>query len=518
MPSFSQRHKGLHGRRMEGQSTRLGVKERGRFCPLERKVKTALARFFSSPEDAGPGDRPIRVGVGVSGGPDSVALLSALLAQRGGARLHLSVLHVNHGLRPEADHEQRHVERLCRLWQLPCFAKKLDSAPPRRGIEAWARNERYQFFEAVLEREGLDYLALAHTRDDQAETVLFRLLRGSARRGLSGIPPSRTLGTGGDKRLIRPLLDCTRQEVLEYLADRRLSYVTDPSNADLGYARNRIRHRLLPLLATEFSPRISRHLAHVADTLREEEAWLETATTAARLRVQHERDGRPGLRVQAWAAEPAALRARILRQWLEHTGHSRELGFVHLEQVRALAEGQVRGTVELPGSLQVRLEQGCLLAESKRLASEPYVYPIACGQRLRLPAVPDIPGSGWQCWLSEPSAWQASPAQARTADPWRTFFDARLVSSGLRVRSVRPGDRIFPLGMAGRKKIHDVFSDAKLPRRLRQIFPLVVSGADDSEVAWVPGHVRGKTALVTPATRSVCQCVVSPLPEKAELC
>ncbi len=484
--------------------------------PLERKVETALRRFFSSPGQAGPGNQVVRLGVGVSGGPDSVALLSALLAQPSSVPSHLSVLHVNHGLRPEADHEQRYVERLCRLWQLPCFIKKLDFSPPPHGVEAWARNARYQFFEAVMEQEGLDYLALAHTRDDQAETVLFRLLRGSARRGLSGIPPSRTIGTQGDKRLIRPLLDCSRQEVLEYLTDRRLSYVTDPSNADLGYARNRIRHRLLPLLATEFSPRISRHLAHLADTLREEEAWLETATTAARLRVQYKRDGMPGLRVRAWATEPVALRVRILRQWLELIGH--HLGFIHLEQVRALAEGRVRGTVELPGSLQVRVEQDCLIAEPKRFTSESYTYLLSCGQRLGLPAIPHIPGSGWQCWLSEPIAWQATPAQARTADPWRTFFDAALVSSGLRVRSVRPGDRIFPLGMAGRKKVYNVFSDAKLPRRLRLIFPLVVLGDDDSEVAWVPGYVRGKTALVTPTTRSVCQCVVSPLPEKAELC
>ena len=516
MPSFLRLHKGLHGRCMEGQTPRLRVRARGRFLPLERKVKTALARFFWSPGHGGPGNRAIRLGVGVSGGPDSVALLSALLAQPD--RLHLSVLHVNHGLRPEADHEQRQVERLCRLWYLPCLVKKLDSSPPPHGLEAWARKERYQFFEAVMEREGLDYLALAHTRDDQAETVLFRLLRGGARRGLSGIPPSRAVGTRGDKHLIRPLLDCSRQEVLEYLADHRLSSVTDPSNADLSYTRNRIRHRLLPLLATEFSPRISHHLVHLADTLREEEAWLETATTAARLRVQHEREGGPALGVRAWAAEPLALRVRILRQWIECADPGRELGFLHLEQVRALAEGRVRGTVELPGSLQVRVERGYLIAEPKRFVAEPYAHPLVCGQGLRLPAVPHVPGSGWQCWLSEPSAWHASPTRVRTADRWRTFFDAGLLSSGLRVRSVRPGDRIFPLGMAGRKKIHDIFSDAKLPRRLRQIFPLVVLGDDASDVAWVPGHVRGKTALVTPATRSVCQCVVSPLPEKAELC
>ena len=493
------------------------MKNRLRFSPLERKVKTALARFFSSQGDAGPGGRPIRIGVGVSGGPDSVALLSALLAQPKSSRLYLSVLHVNHGLRPEAEREQRHVERLCRRWQLPCVVKKLDSSPPH-GLEAWARAERYRFFGVAMEREELDYLALAHTRDDQAETVLFRLLRGSARRGLSGMPPSRTIGTRGDKRLIRPLLDCTRQEVLAYLAERRLSSVTDPTNADLSYARNRIRHRLLPLLATEFSPRISRHLVHLADTLRAEEDWLEAATTGARERVEQEWDGGPGLRLLAWAAEPAALRTRIVRQWLERANPGCELGFRHIEQVCALAEGRIRGTVELPGSLQVRVEHGCLIAEPKRCASEPYAHPIVCGQELRLPAVPHIPGSGWRCRLGAPVAWQAAPAQARTVDPWRTVFDARLVASGLLIRSARPGDRISPLGMAGRKKIHAVFSDAKLPRRLRPVFPLVVVAGDDAEVAWVPGHIRGKVGLVTPTTRAVCQCVVSPLPEKVELC
>ena len=493
------------------------MKNRLRFSPLERKVKTALARFFSSQGDAGPGDRPIRIGVGVSGGPDSVALLSALLAQPERSRLHLSVLHVNHGLRPEAEREQRHVERLCRRWQLPCVVRKLDSSPPAHGLEAWARAERYRFFSAAMERQGLDYLALAHTRDDQAETVLFRLLRGSARRGLSGMPPSRTIGTRGDKRLIRPLLDCTRQEVLAYLAERELSSVTDPSNADLRYARNRIRHRLLPLLAAEFSPRIARHLVQLADTLREEEAWLEAATTAARQRVE-QAGLPPGLRLHAWAAEPAALRTRIVRQWLERANPDRELGFGHIEQVCALAEGRVRGTVELPGSRRVRVEHGCLVTEPKRLAAEPYTHPIVCGQELRLPAVPHLPGSGWRCWLGTPRPWRAAPAQARTADPWRAVFDAGLVASGLQIRSVRPGDRISPLGMTGRKKIHDVFSDAKLPRRLRPIFPLVVAADNDAEVAWVPGHVRGKVGLVTPTTTSVCQCVVSPLPEKVELC
>src|SRR5438093_3721282 len=164
---------------------------------LPRKVGTALDRLL-----------PVRhLGVAVSGGPDSIALLSALVTLAPERGLRLTILHVNHALRSEADQEQRLVETLCQRWQVPCVIETL--TPPRSGsgIEAWARAERYRFFRAALDRYGLDAVALAHTLDDQAETVLFRLLRRSARRALARIP---TTPSGG---LVAPLLCHTRQSV-----------------------------------------------------------------------------------------------------------------------------------------------------------------------------------------------------------------------------------------------------------------------------------------------------------------
>lgn len=542
--------------------------------PLHSKVSAALKRLVPHLQTSHIGaSAGSRIGVGVSGGPDSIALLSALLALRAKYDLQLTVLHVNHGLRPEADHEQRCVEQWCQGWNVPCRTKKLrppnsghaghadhsergSDNGPDHGIEAWARTERYQFFQQAMRQGRLDYIALAHTADDQAETVLFRLLRGSGRRGVAGMPAKRAIGGQGHGQLIRPLLTCTRQEVLAYVAERRLPFVTDPSNADIRFARNHIRHRLLPLLEQEFSPQIRRHLSQLAETLRAEEEWLESSATALRLQlqsgraVQDEQEGQdpPGKRlsVQGVRNAPAALRARILRQWIEQAGLSHEqnvqagqntqntkdeLGFIHLDQVRALCEGRIRGIVELPGDRQVRIASDRLVPElvlepknNQKLSTKSYLYTIARGQALTLPEL------GWSLSLSLPRSWTGRPLQARLATPWSALFDEAAIPDTLTVRSFCPGDRIFPLGMGGKKKIHDVFIDAKVPHRLRCMFPLIVLNPGDTEIAWVPGHVRGQSALVTDTTRQVCQldcqldsqfdrqCDASPLPEKPELC
>lgn len=456
---------------------------------LPAKVGAALDRFS-----------PVRhLGVAVSGGPDSVALLSALVALTPKRGLRLTVLHANHALRPEAEQEQGLVEFLCQRWQLPLVVETFTPPPSRSGIEAWARAERYRFFRTTRERLGLDAVALAHTLDDQAETVLFRLLRGSARRGLAGIPPSR------DGWLIRPLLDCPRREVMAYVTAQRLPYATDASNSDLRYARNKIRHLLLPFLEKEFSAQVRHHLADLAKILRVEEEWLEALTTRVREQVQ---DNPLAISLQRLAAEPQALQARILRQWLEQSGQTHDVGHHHLENLRALSAGRMRGTVEVPGGWGVRREGGRLLLEKKGVQPEKissFCYALTPGQEVL------VPEAGWRVTLAAPFAWDGPLSLARVADCWQALFDAAALPDALLVRSFRPGDRICPLGMAGHKKVHDILIDAKVPRARRRLLPLVVIGA---EVAWVPGCVRGEPAKVTAATRWVCRAEVNPLPEK----
>jgi tRNA(Ile)-lysidine synthase len=462
---------------------------------LPFKVFSALKHFF-------PLVRNLRLGVAVSGGPDSVALLGALVELASREALQLTVLHVNHALRPEADQEQQLVEGLCRRWQLPCVVKTLTPPQVRRGIEAWARAERYQFFQQTKEQYSLDAVALAHTRDDQAETVLFRLLRGAGRRGLTGIPARR------DAWVIRPLLSCSRQEVLTYIATKHLPYVTDASNTDLRYTRNKIRHMLLPLLEREFSPQIRQHLVQTAESLRQEEAWIEEQARSAYERAQ---EGENRLSRTCLLAESQALRPRIFRMWLERSKNSTEVSFLHLQRLCALAEGKIVGQVELPGTLIVRREDDFLVLTKKH--SHPvvhsYRYDITFGESLK------IPETGWEIDASWSVVWNGTPFAARLRDPWLAVFDMDALSGPLIVRSCEPGDRMRPLGMQGQKKIHDIFIDKKIGVAQRRLWPLVLCGA---EIIWVPGCVRGEQGKVTTATRRVCWFTVNPLPENEKLC
>jgi tRNA(Ile)-lysidine synthase len=462
---------------------------------VSTKVATALKEWLTL-------TREPRLGVAVSGGPDSVALLGALMEHAVRQRLHLTVLHVNHALRPESDQEQQFVESLCHQWGVPCCVEKL--TPPRQpgGVEIWARRERYRFFQQRKDQDNLDAVAVAHTRDDQAETVLFRLMRGAGRRGLAGIPPQR------DGWIIRPLLDCSRQEVMAYLTTKHLSYVTDSSNTDLRYARNKIRHVLLPLLEREFSPQIRPHLAHLAESLRQEEAWLDMQARAAYERVQ---DGPFSIVLDRLREEPVALYARLFHFWLTQVGQIKEISFQHLKQLTALSAGRGAGAVEAPSGWMVRREGANLTLVPSRMAPSDaaYRYFLAPGESFM------IPERGWRMSMSLPFAWRDVVAETRQSDPWQALFDVDVVAMPLTVRNMQPGDRIHPLGMLGRKKIHDIFIDKKVARSERQSWPLVES---NKEITWIPGLVRGANAKISSATQRVVRLTVNPLPENQKLC
>ncbi len=435
----------------------------------------------------------VRLGVAVSGGPDSVALLSSL-AELGPKRgLSLTVLHLNHGLRDEADREQRFVEEMAARWRLPCVVKRVARPASDSGIEAWARTQRYAFFRDAVRQERLARVALGHNQDDQAETVLLRLLRGSGRRGLAGMP------AGRDGWIIRPLLGCPRRDVLTFLSSRSLDYMTDPSNHDLRYARNKIRHVLLPFLEAEFTPRIRRRLAGLADRLREEEDWLEALAEASLARV---RDESGALSLGRLAGEPPALCTRILRQWLEKETSRRELGARLLNAVRALTDDHGSGPIDLGRRLTVRRQGDRLLCE--RVTCKPvaraFAYPLRPGSSCRLDHL------GWRIVMSRALGWDSLTA-GLPAGQWSATFDCDECRSPL-VRSPWPGARVVPLGVAGHKKIHDVFIDSKVPRALRAGFPLIVV---NERVAWVPGCVRGQPARITPTTRRVYRIEVKPI-------
>jgi tRNA(Ile)-lysidine synthase len=415
--------------------------------------------------------------VAVSGGPDSTALLLALaeLAPERGWRL--TAAHVDHGLRgAEAAADRDCAARAAVRAGVPLVERRLALAPGS-ALEARARRARYRALVAMAREAGAARIVLAHTANDQAETVLLRLLRGAGRGGLAGMRRARG-------RLLRPLLGATRADVQHFLAARGVACALDRSNADLRHARNRVRQLVLPLLAAEFNPGIVRSLVALACRLRDEEDLLEAL--AAERAAGLADGGR--LRVSV-AAEPAALGRRIVRRWLERgvrAGATAE----QVERVLALARGTRRGAVALPGPARV-LREGEHLVRRPGRAVEPRPFCVAIAPGGTAAA------AGWRLTLSAPGPRAAG---GLTASPdAHALFDAEALCDGLLVRSRRPGDRIHLPGI-GTRKLQDVLVDAKVPREARGTLPLVELAG---QIVWVPGVVRGSGAAVGPRTRLV---------------
>jgi tRNA(Ile)-lysidine synthase len=428
-----------------------------------------------------------RVLVAVSGGPDSVALLAALVRLAEPCGIEIRAAHLNHQLRgAESRRDQACAETVARRLGVTCVAGSttLTNGP---NLEARARAERYRFLEQVADAESCTKIATGHTLDDQAETVVMRVLRGTGWDGLAGIRAVR------DERIVRPLIECSRDQVLAFLQAGALPFCEDSSNQDRRFLRNRVRHEVMPLLRS-INPDVQRRLASVAEIAAVEARWLDDHVGALLVPALLEEGA---LAVSAVVALPPALRARMVRVWLrERRGDLRRLAAAHVRAVVQLAESErPNGAVRLPGG---------------QLVVREYERMLWRGQETRHTAQPEcvlVPGaavcfeSGWRIRaevVTKEQGWQ------RPGDLWALIADAEAITAPLVVRNARPGDRVQPLGLNGHRKLQDIFVDRKLPRGSRRCCPVV---ACNGEILWVPGVVRGSAALVTSGTRSALRLV-----------
>jgi tRNA(Ile)-lysidine synthase len=375
--------------------------------------------------------------VAVSAGPDSTALLAALAALRGvGALGELFAAHVDHGLRAGSLDDGECARRTCGALSVPFASVRV--AVPRGNVQAQARAVRYAALRARADEVGAGRIATGHTRTDQAETVLLRLLRGAGARGLAGIPPRRGA-------LIRPLIDRSRAEVLAYLADAGLAWREDPSNATPRFARNRIRHQLVPVLE-RLAPAAERALARSADLLRSDERAL-----SARARACLDGEGADQARL---LAEPPAVRRRAVRHlWRRAAGRRGELSAERVEAVLARLAGRAPWRLSLPGGVEARCRYG----------------------RLEVGAATAAPSAGPRLSLPGPGSYRV-PGRAE-----RLRLDVRspaLIRWPLELRTRLPGDRFRPEGGAGGKKLKAWLIDRKVPRERRDALLLVAAGAD----------------------------------------
>ena len=439
-----------------------------------------------------------RILVAVSGGPDSVALLHLLYELRVEFQLYLEMAHLQHGIRgEEAREDARFVADLAEKLKLPFHLKEIDlprmkSDAGKGNLEALARAERYRFFAETVRARNLNKVATAHTQDEQAETMLMWFLRGAGMKGLGGMSPRQQLQIAGGElsgtlTVIRPLLDVAKSEVLEYLKDRNFTYRVDRSNQDPTFLRNWIRSELMPKIQERVGSGFSARLSQQGQLLRDEDAYLDELTR----RTYHVVSDGMGLNRIDLLKQPKALQRRILRHWIEQArGHLRGLDFAHIEALlRLIGEGPAQCRLSIPSGWEVVREYEDLRLEksSRGFKRFCYSYSFEIGTTMRI-------AESRMEFTSRcvPSSQARLPANLTEA-----IFDASCLTAPLWVRNFRHGDRFQPLGMAGHKKIKDLFIENSVPLSIRAKLPLLIMG---EEILWIPGYGRSETARVSEKT------------------
>ncbi len=487
-----------------------------------------------------------RVAVAVSGGADSVALLRVLLELRAELGIVVSVAHFNHRLRGEAsDADEIFVAELARRHDLEFFSSRTDvrdhALTRKLSLEAAARELRYRWLASLFESHNLNEVATGHTLDDQAETVLLKFLRGAGTRGLAGIYPeiasrAKQFAQGrkasvssaqGSARIIRPLLGVTRQEVELYLAALGQDWREDESNLDRRFARNRVRHQLLPLLEREYNPNLRQVLSDAAELARaEEEYWQALVERELAARRRSKTEIPPGLKpstgvagdgtakavpFQSSAAEPCptvseqasaaaertessgsadlqgrvpagfsihnfaelplALQRRLLRRFVETANLT--LDFEHVEKLLRCALGELP-KAELPGGWLASRTGECLQlrAPQPTLSCPDYAYSLPVPGEVRIAEI----GLTARC-IPVPQAFAKE-------EPPDSLLSTELLGPELILRNWRPGDRFWPVHSKSEEKLKRLFSEKHIPVRQRPRWPVVLK---DEQIVWVHG-------------------------------
>ncbi|HEY7388564.1 MAG TPA: tRNA lysidine(34) synthetase TilS [Bryobacteraceae bacterium] len=439
-----------------------------------------------------------KVAVAVSGGADSVCLLHVLreLAPRWNLRLH--VLHLNHRLRgAESDDDASFVKALAAEFGLPFTPREADLRAAAGNLEEAARKARLEFFRDELSSGAADRVALGHTRSDQAETVLFRFLRGAATAGLSGVRPVTREG------VVRPLIAIARPEVEQFLQDRGIPWREDSTNRSLEFARNRIRHQLLPTLARDWNPAIVRALAQTADWALAEEAYWETEID--RLAALHLQAGNGFVRLKTACLRdlPLAAARRLVRRAMEMVkGDLLSIEFSHVEAVLALTEStEGHGRLQIPGLDIMRSFDWLRLfkpAEAPGIQTRNYTFPItlqaltptsktgetnpirpqsmAPSPQPPVSAVFPIPGEDYAVSLEIAENPADSLDCNSVYNKEMVLVDPGRLSGHLTLRNWRPGDQYQPSGSSREQKIKTFFQEFRIPLWERRHWPVLVDG------------------------------------------
>jgi tRNA(Ile)-lysidine synthase len=420
------------------------------------KLPAQIRETIQKHQMLAPGDRVL---AGVSGGADSVCLV-LVLKELG---YDVAIVHVNHGLRGQAsDDDETFTRTLAGHLGLKFFTRKVVLIAG--NVEAAGRDARKDFFNELAGQHGFTKVALAHTRQDRIETFFLNLLRGAGTPGLASMRA--VSGT-----TIRPLIEARREDIEAYLEEKQQTWRTDVSNFDLDFARNRLRHAVIPKLASEFNPNLVETLSRTAEILESEDAWMCTLTAEWLCKNGTKEEDGFVIKVEPLQFETVALVRRVMRAALRQAGSRlHDVSFDQIEAIRALLQDGKSGKfVEIPRGIQVAREFNRLIFRRRLAASSGYEY------KLQIPGSVHIPEVGKR-FTAEIVESEVSETRGQ-----RVFVDADSIGPYVRIRNWKPGDYYKPVGLpAG--KLKKLFQRARIPRSHRTSWPVVVA---DSTIIWV---------------------------------
>ena len=444
-------------------------------------------RVFSYIEKYNMIEAGSQVIVGISGGGDSVCLLFLLSRYQKKKFFHLQGVHVNHGIRgQEALRDQEYARELCERLGVP-FTVYTYSVPDIAGREKRSLEEtgrmvrRRAFAQKAAELGGKTVVALAHHENDNAETVLHNLIRGTKVAGLGGIRPVQRSEEGIS--YIRPLLKVTREEIEAYLKQQQIPWMTDSSNEEIVYTRNRIRHKILPEME-KINPRAVRHITQAADTFLAIEEYLRGQ--ADRLYREYVEKKENGYWIQKELfLEKELMQSYVIRMVLEQVeGKKQDLTAAHVESILSLGRGRTGTSVSLPGGVLASQVYGNLL--------------------IRVPAAGKLPLKELEF---EVFPWENQQIPEKTYTKW---FDYDKIKSSLEIRHRKPGDFLTVTEAGGKKKLKDYMIDCKIPREERENLTLL---ADAGHILWIVGYRISQYYKVTSQTKTVLKVHVKGVDE-----
>lgn len=461
-----------------------------------------------------PGDRVL---VAVSGGPDSMALLSFLHDLAPELQLSLHVFHLNHQIRAAAKEEAKFVEQLALNLDIPVTVRAFDVAAYAKknklSLELGARKIRYRMYQDIAGEVGAGKVALGHQADDQVETFLWRLLRGSGLTGLAAIPAVRGI-------YIRPLIEVSRLEIEDYLKERNIPYCADLSNQDLAFTRNRIRHALLPVLE-DFNMAVKDVILNTVELARRDEAYLEQVAGRHWDELAEVCRDEVRLPLKAMQSLAPSILSRLIRRAVAVVkGDLEQLEFRHIKRVEeAVAAGEV-WRMDLPGGVVARVRYDSLTVFRQESAERHPFQSVQLGipgttiiPALGLTFCAEVRHAGEAPSLDQPSTGatyseamtRSQRAGAAAKSTLEALLDADKITEPVQIRTRVPGDRFRPLGMRGEKKLQDFMVDEKIPREERdRVLILEANG----EIVWVVGHRVDDRFKVTEATQRVLHAML----------